>query len=97
MTIGSVNYASPVSVNGYSCINCSEVALATRNIDPAHPRSGPNNVDAAKDPTRTATDPARIAAAKRIADNPAANVAAYAKGGAPVSIVAPGTAFTLAA
>ena len=97
MAIGSVNYSSPVSVNGYSCINCSEVALATKNIDPAHPRSGPNNVDAAKDPTRTTADPARVAAAKRLADSPAANVTGYAKGGARIAIIPPGSAFSLAA
>jgi hypothetical protein len=34
------------TVNGYICHNCSDVALAKRNIDPAHPKDGPNGVDA---------------------------------------------------
>lgn len=29
------------TVNGYVCRNCSDVALARRNIDPAHPKDGP--------------------------------------------------------
>jgi len=34
------------TVNGYVCHNCSDVALAKRNIDPARPEDGPNGVDA---------------------------------------------------
>ncbi len=37
----SVNYPSPVTVNGFSCRNCTEVDYAKRNIDPAHPKAGP--------------------------------------------------------
>lgn len=33
----SANYPQPVFVNGYACNNCSDVALAKQNIDPAHP------------------------------------------------------------
>ncbi|WP_374575130.1 hypothetical protein [Phenylobacterium sp.] len=28
-------------VNGYVCRNCTDVANAKRNIDPAHPKDGP--------------------------------------------------------
>ena len=28
-------------VNGYVCHNCTDVANAKRNIDPAHPKDGP--------------------------------------------------------
>ena len=42
----SVNYPSPVMVNGYSCKNCTEVDEAKRHIDPAHPKDGPYGVDA---------------------------------------------------
>jgi hypothetical protein len=45
MTI-SGNYASPVSVNGYSCKNCTDVDLAKKHIDPAHPKDGPYGVNA---------------------------------------------------
>lgn len=51
MTI-SGDYAQPVQVNGFTCHNCTEVDLAKRNVDPAHPRSGPSNIDAAEDPSR---------------------------------------------
>jgi hypothetical protein len=45
MTI-SGNYASPVSVNGYSCKNCTDVDLAKKHIDPAHPKDGPYGINA---------------------------------------------------
>lgn len=42
----TVNYPSPVLVNGYSCRNCTDVENAKRNIDPQHPKDGPFGVDA---------------------------------------------------
>ena len=33
------------TVNGYVCHNCSDAALAKRNIDPAHPKDGPDGSD----------------------------------------------------
>jgi hypothetical protein len=45
MTV-SVNYPSPVMVNGYSCKNCTDVDYAKKNIDPAHPKDGPFGIDA---------------------------------------------------
>lgn len=56
MTI-SGNYAQPVQVNGYTCRNCTDVDLAKKHVDPAHPQSGPFDVNAANDPTRR-NDPA---------------------------------------
>ncbi len=50
----SVDYPSPVWVNGFQCRNCSDVDLAKKHVDPAHPKSGPFNVDAQSDPTRAA-------------------------------------------
>ncbi len=50
MTIGT-NYPNPVQVNGYLCKNCTDVDLAKKHIDPAHPRSGPYGIDAKDDPT----------------------------------------------
>jgi len=50
----SVNYPTPVWVNGYQCRNCTDVDLAKKHIDPAHPQSGPFNIDAKTDPTRLA-------------------------------------------
>lgn len=34
----SSDYPHPVAVNGYSCRNCSDVAKAEHNIDPADPQ-----------------------------------------------------------
>lgn len=34
-------------VNGFVCKDCSDVALAKRSIDPAHPKDGPNGRDSA--------------------------------------------------
>ena len=42
----SGDYANPVTVNGFSCKNCTEVDLAKKNIDPAHPQDGPFGVNA---------------------------------------------------
>jgi hypothetical protein len=50
MTIGP-NYPIPVQVNGFTCKNCTDVDLAKKHIDPAHPRSGPYGVNAKTDPT----------------------------------------------
>ena len=56
MTI-SGNYPSPVTVNGYSCKNCTDVDYAKKHIDPAHPKDGPYGVNAQSDPSR-ANEPA---------------------------------------
>ena len=53
MTV-SANYPTPVWVNGFQCRDCSDVDLAKKHIDPAHPKSGPFNVDAKSDPSRLA-------------------------------------------
>jgi hypothetical protein len=42
----TVNYPTPVMVNGYACKNCTDVDNAKRNIDPAHPKDGPFGVNA---------------------------------------------------
>jgi hypothetical protein len=46
----TVNYPSPVTVNGYSCKNCTEVDEAKKHVDPAHPKDGPYGVDAKNQP-----------------------------------------------
>jgi hypothetical protein len=53
MSIGS-DYPHPVTVNGYTCRNCTDVDYARKHIDPAHPKSGPYDVDASSDPSRRA-------------------------------------------
>lgn len=65
MTLDTVSYPTPVTVNGYKCANCSEVDQAKAHIDPAHPRSGAYDVNASTDPSRSAADKARIMAANK--------------------------------
>ena len=45
MAIGA-DYPSPVTVNGFSCKNCTEVDEAKKFIDPAHPKDGPFGINA---------------------------------------------------
>jgi hypothetical protein len=54
----TVNYPSPVTVNGYSCKNCTDVDYAKKNIDPAHPKDGPYGVNAKDRPAPLAESPA---------------------------------------
>ena len=49
----SGDYPQPVTVNGFTCRNCTDVDYAKKHIDPAHPKSGPYGVNAESDPTRT--------------------------------------------
>jgi hypothetical protein len=58
MAIGS-DYPTPVTVNGYSCKNCTDVRYAKKHVDPAHPRSGPYGINAKNDPS-VSKDPAII-------------------------------------
>jgi hypothetical protein len=58
----SANYPTPVTVNGYQCRNCTDVDYAKKNIDPAHPKSGPFGADADLDPTVGPNDPKKIRA-----------------------------------
>jgi hypothetical protein len=46
------DYARPVQVNGFTCRNCTDVDYAKKHIDPAHPKSGPYDVNASTDPSR---------------------------------------------
>ncbi len=46
----SGDYARPVTVNGFSCNNCTDVDYAKKHIDPAHPKDGPYGLDAQEKP-----------------------------------------------
>ena len=52
----SGDYPTPVTVNGFSCKNCTEVDMANKHIDPAHPEDGPFgiNADEKREPLRAA-------------------------------------------
>ena len=81
MTIGNVNYPHPVQVNGYECRNCTDVDNAKKRIDPQHPQSGPNDINAATDPTRKDSDPVKIEAAKKAAEANGKQVTGYSPSG----------------
>ena len=51
LAITSINYPTPVMVNGYQCKNCTDVDRAKAHIDPQHPSAGPYGVDASADPS----------------------------------------------
>jgi len=61
--MASINgdYPHPVQVNGFPCRNCTDVDNAKKHIDPAHPKSGPYDVNAASDPSRK-TSPGAVKA-----------------------------------
>ncbi len=50
MAVGT-DYSTPVTVNGFSCRNCTDVDYAKKHIDPAHPKSGPYGINAKDDPS----------------------------------------------
>jgi hypothetical protein len=66
----SSDYPTPVTVNGFQCRNCTDVAYAKRHIDPDHPESGPFGVNADSDPSRIneIQKPADVADAARSSD-----------------------------
>jgi len=73
----SSDYPHPVQVNGYTCRNCTDVDYAKKHIDPAHPKSGPYDVNAATDPSRkTSLDPATATTARLTAPGLRLNVSA---------------------
>ena len=49
-------------VNGYVCRDCTDVSLAKRGVDPAHPPDKPGAADA-KDDTKNSRNPGDPAAA----------------------------------
>ena len=42
----SGDYPTPVTVNGFSCKNCTDVDYAKKHVDPAHPKDGPYGINA---------------------------------------------------
>lgn len=83
MTI-SGNYPSPVFVNGYACMNCTDVSRAQKNIDPADATKGAFDAKAKKleahekleKTEATLFDREKIAAALAAAQNAAAQAVA---------------------
>ena len=83
MTI-STNYATPVTVNGYQCSNCTQVDEAKKHIDPAHPKSGPFGIDAKSDPS-VVDNPSLIANAAATPGSAQSNSAGAGAGSNPGS------------
>jgi len=69
-TATTVNYPTPVIVNGFSCKNCTDVDLAKKHIDPAHPKDGPYGIDAKNQPP-SPSDPAKGTVQNANSDTPA--------------------------
>jgi len=85
----SGDYSSPVTVNGFSCRNCSDVDRAKRNIDPANPSAGPFGINdhskagAAKNHfSPEARQQGTMEALHKVHSRPAVSAAAAAYGGA---------------
>jgi hypothetical protein len=69
------------TVNGYVCHNCSDVALAKRNVDPAHPKDGADGINAKAE--TGARDPAVVFGGKLVNNSAAAASDAPAPVGSP--------------
>jgi hypothetical protein len=50
----SADYPTPVTVNGFTCKNCTDVDMAKKHIDPSHPKDGPFGINA--DPSKHPLD-----------------------------------------
>lgn len=92
-----VTYLPPLIVHHYSCRSDDEVVLAAKNVDPAHPRSGPYNRDALTDPTRTDYDPVKLAAARKAAEEQVNQIVRYTPEGLQTSAIATGSVTSLTA
>jgi hypothetical protein len=80
----SANYPAPVYVNGFPCKNCTDVDYAKKNIDPAHPKSGPFGIDAKVDPSVNPAAAVTLAGATSgLAKGPGAEVSASGSGQFP--------------
>ena len=87
MSAISANYPSPVTVNGFSCRNCTEVDYAKRNIDPAHPRAGPFGMN---DPEEAKASQGLVERRKTEIMEELKNPVAYGRAGAPARSSATG-------
>ncbi|CAN5708836.1 hypothetical protein BH11PSE1_BH11PSE1_22380 [soil metagenome] len=47
------------TINGFQCKDCTDVAYAKKNIDPAHPKDGPFGVNAPEERKPHKTEPRR--------------------------------------
>ena len=52
LVIDKLGLSSARAGERFTCKNCADVDLANKHVDPAHPASGPYDVNAASDPSR---------------------------------------------
>ncbi len=64
----SGDYAHPVTVNGFSCRNCTDVDYAKKHVDPAHPKDGPYGVNATEKTDRSRDRNAAVRLGGALAD-----------------------------
>jgi len=57
----SGDYNSPVTVNGFSCRNCADVAKAEKNIDPADPTGAKERAEKNTEQTDVRFDQQKVA------------------------------------
>ncbi len=81
MTLASALDPFPMWVNGYFCLDGGEGKLARKMVDPVHPRSGPDNRDAATDQSRPTLDPTRVNAVQKTQDSKLDAVSTYTPNG----------------
>jgi len=91
----SGDYTVPVTVNGFNCRNCTDVGYAAKLIDPAHPKSGPNNVDAARDPSQPAAVRVKLADAKAAAEGARRDSVGYSPRGIAAAAIPAGLVIDL--
>jgi hypothetical protein len=51
----TVNYPTPILINGYRCKNCTDVDYAKKHIDPQHPKDGPYGINKPENSDRAGT------------------------------------------
>lgn len=68
------DYPQPVTVNGFSCKNCTDVDYAKKHIDPAHPKDGPYGVNAKDHDEKKPGEPGAKGAARKGWSDPGVSV-----------------------
>jgi hypothetical protein len=85
----SGNYSHPVIVNGYSCVNCTEVAQAKADIDPANPSAGPGRANDPKSAAEKKHFAPEACDSAHLAKLHAAQAAAHSRASAAYAGIAP--------
>ncbi len=76
-----------MTVNGYSCKNCTDVDYAKKHIDPAHPKEGPYGVNATAHSDSRSNRGAPVRLGSSLADLDSAGSSQIAFSRSPASFV----------